>query len=322
MSNIVDAPHVVVRAREKYCLALKETNKALRHPIQVKADSTLTAVLLLGLFETIAFDGWKNYHIWATHIQGATALLQLRGTHQFTHEIQACIQQGIRVPSALTEVNSNFERNGVVGPYNSIQPVSLAFIGFRIVDLCADIKSHLLTDSRTICHFALDIKANLKAWADLRSETFFEISTVREAANICFEDKKHVYSSVWGAQLWNSWRSLGILINQIILDSLDHLLLHNQEIKRDVYSEALYSLRNLSQDICISTPNLASSPRAPTMIWPLYMVLQEARNVETVRSWAAIQLQGIKTYMGIKQAAVLAADTWRESLTPHFNIFA
>jgi hypothetical protein len=51
MSNINRAPEVMVVAREKFVKALRMTNTALLDPLESKADSTLMAVTLLGMFE-------------------------------------------------------------------------------------------------------------------------------------------------------------------------------------------------------------------------------------------------------------------------------
>ena len=51
LSNTKHAPQVMVTARQIYARALRLTNAALRDPIESKTDQTLSAVMLLGLFE-------------------------------------------------------------------------------------------------------------------------------------------------------------------------------------------------------------------------------------------------------------------------------
>lgn len=41
---------------------------------------------MLTKIQTVTFDSWEHYHGWETHIQGATALLELRGQEQFSSE--------------------------------------------------------------------------------------------------------------------------------------------------------------------------------------------------------------------------------------------
>lgn len=51
ISNVSFAPYVASRAKEQYCKAVTAVNLALSDPVQAVADSTLMAVILLGLFE-------------------------------------------------------------------------------------------------------------------------------------------------------------------------------------------------------------------------------------------------------------------------------
>lgn len=55
ISNVHNAPDVIIQAKERYCQALNATNLALRDPALVAADSTLMAILLLGLFEVLIY---------------------------------------------------------------------------------------------------------------------------------------------------------------------------------------------------------------------------------------------------------------------------
>jgi hypothetical protein len=51
MSNVNHAPHLLKEARYQYGRALTITNKALRDPLEATTDSTIVAILFLGLFE-------------------------------------------------------------------------------------------------------------------------------------------------------------------------------------------------------------------------------------------------------------------------------
>lgn len=51
MANIFHDPYIVPKAQAQYGQALRATSHALRDPVEVTADTTLMATLLLGLFE-------------------------------------------------------------------------------------------------------------------------------------------------------------------------------------------------------------------------------------------------------------------------------
>ncbi|KAI0845340.1 hypothetical protein F5Y00DRAFT_246362 [Daldinia vernicosa] len=69
------------RALHEYTKALHGTNAALRNPETQLADTTLAAVLLLGLFESITAKqiGMLN---WGSHTEGAIQLVKARGKEQ------------------------------------------------------------------------------------------------------------------------------------------------------------------------------------------------------------------------------------------------
>ena len=58
LANVKSAPAVMASARSEYASALRQINVALRDPGQVKTDSTLTAVILLSMFEVTPAASW------------------------------------------------------------------------------------------------------------------------------------------------------------------------------------------------------------------------------------------------------------------------
>ncbi|KAK1636083.1 hypothetical protein BDP81DRAFT_429010 [Colletotrichum phormii] len=322
ISNVSNAPEVVLRAKERYGQALKATNMALHDPSQATADTTLMAILLLGLFVTIMFESWNDSHAWTAHIEGATALLHLRGKDQFTRELgiqlyiqfrqqilQACMHRGVPVPPALVEITMQFEASRQGTEYNSLPPGSLAVLGFRLVNLSAAMNAQQITDADAICRIAVDIDSDLNAWASRSSQSdrkFHEAEADAPERENSFNGRRHVYNSVWGAQVWNNWRSLSIVTNRIVLDHVDKQNFDDGALKERMRFESISIIQRLSMDICISTSSLSGTPRAPSMIWPLHIISQEEVNLPNVRSWAVEQLVGIRKSMGIKQAAVLA----------------
>ena len=51
ISNVKKDPHLMAAARQKYISALRMTNIALQDPVSARTDQTLTAIVLLGIFE-------------------------------------------------------------------------------------------------------------------------------------------------------------------------------------------------------------------------------------------------------------------------------
>ena len=82
-SHSVHAPELMVRARREYVSALRLTNSALRSPTEVKKDSTLFSVMILSIFERVTGNTERSLAAWAEHVNGAAALVKLRGKDQF-----------------------------------------------------------------------------------------------------------------------------------------------------------------------------------------------------------------------------------------------
>jgi hypothetical protein len=66
-AHSVHAPSLMKNARYQYMLALQSTNAALRDPVEVKKDTTLLAVMVLGVFETITGANRRSLKDWAEH---------------------------------------------------------------------------------------------------------------------------------------------------------------------------------------------------------------------------------------------------------------
>lgn len=83
LSLKISDPKLMKQARVQYASALCQTNQALSSPKLAVEDSTLAAVLLLGLFEAIVFSGQQSMDSWNQHTLGSVELLRMRGSQQF-----------------------------------------------------------------------------------------------------------------------------------------------------------------------------------------------------------------------------------------------
>lgn len=61
MSNVFHAPNVASQSKERYSHALVAMNRALSDPVQMVADTTFMAVILLGLFEVCLHSGTRIF---------------------------------------------------------------------------------------------------------------------------------------------------------------------------------------------------------------------------------------------------------------------
>ncbi|KAF2475302.1 uncharacterized protein BDR25DRAFT_213918 [Lindgomyces ingoldianus] len=272
ISNIFYAPYIAWKAKEQYVRALVATNEALGDPVESIADTTLMTVILLGLFEFINIEDWDHYRSWAAHIEGATALLQLRGPEQFNYELGgqlymqlrsqilfACTQQGVAAPLALLQISNTYRGSFMEKHRKKNKPSPMGDIYFRLLNLRSGIRSRNISDPKVIRKAAVELDNDLQAWrATLPSSWIYAtVDAGNTSPGTYFEKKRHIYSSPWTAQVWNSWRTQRILVNQIM---------HQNEIHYDApnnanHPSALSIIRQMSTEICISAPNFIGSPR-------------------------------------------------------------
>ncbi|KAI1371010.1 hypothetical protein F4677DRAFT_450843 [Hypoxylon crocopeplum] len=93
------------KALHEYTKALTGTNAALRNPDTQLADSTLAAVLLLGLFESISAKqiGMLN---WGSHTEGAIQLVKARGKKQLKTKVGLQLFTAVRTQMIIHSLTS------------------------------------------------------------------------------------------------------------------------------------------------------------------------------------------------------------------------
>ena len=83
LASAAHAPELVKEAKKRYLSAIQLTNAALGSGV-VKNDSTLLAIMLLSIFETLTSNEQRSLSAWSNHIDGAAALIKIRGAEQLT----------------------------------------------------------------------------------------------------------------------------------------------------------------------------------------------------------------------------------------------
>ena len=89
LASAAHAPELIKEAKKQYLSAIQLTNKALGSPVRVKKDSTLLAILLLSIFETVTSSDQRSLSAWSNHIDGAAALIKYRGPQQLARCVES-----------------------------------------------------------------------------------------------------------------------------------------------------------------------------------------------------------------------------------------
>ncbi|KAJ6446989.1 fungal specific transcription factor domain-containing protein [Purpureocillium lavendulum] len=300
MSNVSYAPHLETRARRRYWEALAATQQNLSNATDATDDRTLMAVILLGLFEarTLSFRNGDQYRCWETHIKGALALLELRGQEQFTRErggqlytqirsqiLSVYMQQNSGVPAALVQTARSFQSSRTRQRWRQghiATPSSIFEISFRIVNLRARmLRGEEGLNRQAVRKAALDVDEELQRWrAALPAEWNFEVHVPAAPLENAFGEKRHIYPSLWNAEVWNNWRLVRLLVSRVLLDTGP----------------------GTDDDESIEQPTGGTL----SLIRPLCVVALEEPNLASVRTFAVDRLRRIGASMGVRQAVLLA----------------
>ena len=119
LSNVSKSPQLMGHAQRQYTSALRHINAAVASPIDSIKDSTLIGIVILAIYEATAGAWMLTLKAWTQHINGAAALIRLRGRSQFktlvgrgvflqatSHLLVSCVQRETSVPNQIIELRN------------------------------------------------------------------------------------------------------------------------------------------------------------------------------------------------------------------------
>jgi hypothetical protein len=189
---------------------------------------------------------------------------------------------------------------------------------------------HDYSRSAEIVSSALNIDAKLVTWAaTLPPQYAYDIISISEPSEEIFTDHYHVYRSLWIAVIWNNYRCIRILVNELLLVHLLHLSQEQESFPNQQefffsYDSEVTRVKSvmitLTHEICASVPfhlgyhgSQKSPPPSPKavngnyLIMPLYIAASMGPASNMMRAWAVTRLEKVGESMGIRQAAVMAS---------------
>ncbi|KAL3467490.1 hypothetical protein BJX64DRAFT_247846 [Aspergillus heterothallicus] len=243
LSRVRRSKELEIAAEREYGHALTLLTRAVCNEEQSRANSTLSAVLLLAIFEVITSRSIKSIEKWTNHIYGAAALLELRGPEHLQSEeglklfvqlrfqiIISCLQRGMRVPKSLLECTKIAM---YLRPQIDAYCDRLICIAGKLSNLRADIHGKVLKDANEILSAAYALEAELLAWVAAGPPDFlyttYECSSVEQWVRMFgnkpfpYNNQYHVYRDLWICHTWNQYRCARIIVCEIILSCLRRL---------------------------------------------------------------------------------------------------
>ncbi|PWY85982.1 hypothetical protein BO70DRAFT_312204 [Aspergillus heteromorphus CBS 117.55] len=282
LASLQKSPSLRLSARREYATALQLTNAALRDPVMVKEDTTLTAIVCLSLFEIIVCERQDSLESWINHSKGIAALLELRGGEQLQREsgawmfqvlrnevLTGCLQKGLRFPPALLDIPDRMASKSQTYPF-STDGNRLMKIVAKFCDLQADIRTGIISDSSEILSIARAIDSELEDLTGTFSSEFVYALCTRPPSHppppatngynfAYYHGTYHMYQTLWACNVWNNYRYVRILVNTVILSHLPPVAPAAQsgpeyESFRAQCVRPRDRMRQLATDICCSVP--------------------------------------------------------------------
>jgi len=332
LSNSLHTPELLNRSRKDYITALHLTNAALRSPTDVKKDSTLFSVMILSIYETITGSDSRSLSAWTKHVNGATALVKLRGREQFksnagqrmflqvlSYLMLSCIQRTLPMPAHMIELRQTAAR--YMDNNKSAWQASGAIIDFTV--LRAAIRNGDLVGPKNIIEQSLALdKRFANIFTDPPEEFKYKKVYTTDNPHLVWNGMYHVYATHSTAQIWNGTRTCRILLHEGIRDQIlvdltamePYFTVEEAEMQNSASVEIMMEcqrdiLASVPQHTSVQNPteptSLLEGSRAYFILWPLYLVGVMDLVTEDVRNWVVQRLRGLADVAGISQAKVL-----------------
>ena len=217
LAHSAQEPALLNHARYHYLKAIQGTNAALKSPVMVKRDSTLTAIMILSIYETVTGSNNKSIRDWAEHVRGAAALLKLRGREQlktargrrmFVQVASTLMISCIQRDSPLPDFIVDWIEEMIV----EMTPDNTAFMSqhtmMRFTQFQAALKDGSISEPEDILARALEMDGTLERLYTLELPDDWAYETIYTCQNsdIAWNGRYHVYRDYWVAQIWNGMR--------------------------------------------------------------------------------------------------------------------
>ncbi|PYH48035.1 Zn(II)2Cys6 transcription factor domain-containing protein [Aspergillus saccharolyticus JOP 1030-1] len=290
LANSGHQPELARQARLKYAEAIRSVNAALASPVESVKDSTLMAVISLGVFEHFSqFDSWVR------HVEGAAALAVLRGRDQFarsplaillftqvrTDMIIACTRLSRPFPDDLRKLQEEATKH--VDPANAIWHIGI------LATWCVDLLARVMKNPDPalwpeILAAALALRQDFQRGMDMLAvqEPYFTATTnelmmagllAERHSRLIYADRTDLYPSVWSIRAWNNARCIQIILCEVICYLLKSLLAREVaapaacvQLRQQQLYETREILSRLSEDVLATVPQamgIVSSPSSP-----------------------------------------------------------
>ena len=337
LSVRVGSQKLMNTARKYYMEALGRTNTALTSSDTATLDNCLIAVLLLGLYEAIAFPGGRSLASWTAHTKGAVALIRLRGTKQFTTDLgtrlfvqtcnsfrSSCIQRGIAVSEEFRQIFNDAKQFLDANPFleANMPNVRAGPLMDKVSSLNARVRRFCPVEELPgLMNDALQLEKEVCALMEMLPESWqYQVISSNIAPACSYQGFAHSYPAYRTVRHWNMLRIMRLFLKEVvwrvssgISRAKEQGMLENLQLYKDFDAEAFQAVAmkdstQLITDILASVTHFIDktgttfSLASRFLIWPLTIVSQLELTPESARKFAIKSLYDIATQARIPQA--------------------
>ncbi|EPE32306.1 Zn2/Cys6 DNA-binding protein [Glarea lozoyensis ATCC 20868] len=262
------------KADTSYYTALKEINATLKNPRMATDDSTLAAILMLSTFEQIMAPR-KSHEGWASHIDGAIALLKARGPESFQKPEGQETWNTVRALMVVQRITRSkhvdvSEEYWMSVPAKDECSNAFARLNIRVANLRGDYSEIAAHPSRTAADYdaVFDLLQRAKAleqdyanWFDTLEGPWavtpvnwidYPISDLQNS--LIHPGRVDAYTEMWMAYHHNIGRSSRLITWTTILRCVAWLCNPEDYRLTEEYATATQVCRGLIEDIVASVP--------------------------------------------------------------------
>jgi hypothetical protein len=337
-------------ARRKYISAMRMLNNVLECPKKAIQKSTLLTSLLLDLFEKITGSKSRTDEAWRSHMDGALALVQLRGLEQFrTHSeleilarlsgnyLSSCVANGSSVSESLSTIQAHINQNLDCGD----PKLRLSDLMLEYANLSSDIRKGNVSGIELVRE-AMELDSKIRALT-LELPLRWQCSTtyLEHKSDMYFDFHFDFYPVPRVCQARNLLRVIRILLNQSLVEHCSASLPDDKRL--NLSATAHENIELLACEICASVPQYMDCDGAArkrlvaqgishhhththeldvySLIFPLYVAARSGA-VPDLRPWAIKQLHYMGSHFHIRNAEVAAQILERGTDVSPWEIYA
>ncbi|KAI9816487.1 MAG: hypothetical protein M1827_001619 [Pycnora praestabilis] len=274
VTHFPDKRHLRPLAQLHYVKALSLLNRALQDRSTAVTDETLMSVMLMSFYESIVNGSFPAA---GSHVEGATALIKLRGKEQFRRKISLQLFHAVRaqiISSCIVKSKPvddlPFDEEETENPWKQNAATRLTIYTLKIPALRVAAKGLLASpfnqasigETKQLLQDAKEIDETLASWPNSLPKEWNYVTISRtdvfpeniETAD-SYPGNIDVYYDLQVASTWNSYRTCRLFILEIMMQCIVRLAPSPNDVNGDPdYLSVFETIQRLLNELCATVP--------------------------------------------------------------------